>query len=489
MSFPARYIPAVVGVAQVVQRPDEHELGEGLGPIELMVEAARQAEVDSGVTGLLERVGFVGVAGGWFRYLNPGQLVAERIGAPSARTALSAVSGTGPQDLVALACERIALGELDVAMVVGGEARWSHQRLKRQGRQPAWVTEPGVGEPEHVSGFPNEMIAEAEQLGSAAAFYALFEDRLRSARHESSADHSRRLGELWSRFSNVAAKNPHAWDTVQRSALDVVTPSGENRMIVSPYTKAMVANNTVDMGSALLLCSAEAARAARIPAAKLVYPHVITNAHETWLVAQRDELHRCPALEAAGVAAFERVGISPSEVAHIDLYACFPSIVQMSCDALGIDPSRQLTVTGGLGFAGAPVGNSVGHSIAAITELVRTGGWGLVHGNGGHATKQSFGIYSSEPPDAFAHIDVQDSVDLRPRAVRSAHTDGRATLEAATVVFDREGPSHVLASVVDDKTARGWATSNDPDLIGQTLGGALAGLPVRCLVDGTFVLT
>ena len=105
-------IPAIVGVGQVVQRPGERELSSALGPIELMLQAAAAAAEDAGAPGLLEQVGLVGVAGGWFRFRNPGQLVAERIGSPGAATVLTAVSGTSPQDLVGLAAERIANGEL-----------------------------------------------------------------------------------------------------------------------------------------------------------------------------------------------------------------------------------------------------------------------------------------------------------------------------------------------------------------------------------------
>src|SRR5262245_46420209 len=187
MTRPSRdALPAIAGAAQVVQRPDDRvELADALGPIELMVDAARAAAADAGRPGLLERIGWIGVAGGWWRYRNPGQLVAEQLGVHDAATALTPISGTAPQDLVAMAAERIGRGQLDVALVVGGESHWTQQRLAKANLEPTWITAPGEGEPETTSGFPAELMDEVQVIGSASAAYAVLDDSLRVARNES----------------------------------------------------------------------------------------------------------------------------------------------------------------------------------------------------------------------------------------------------------------------------------------------------------------
>lgn len=477
-------VAAVGGVAQIVQRPGASELMRAHGPIELMVEACHGAAVDAGAPALLNKVGFVGVAGGWFRYQNPAQLVAERIGSPNATTALTAVSGTGPQDLLGLAAERIASGQLDVALIVGGEARWSHQRIKRAGSDPVWLTDPGLGTPEALSAFPDVMVEEAIGLGSPATSYALFEDSLRFSRGRSVSEHRDYIAALWASFSAVGATNVHAWDRNAHSAKDIREPSRENRMISFPYTKAMVANNTVDMASAILVCSVDAARASGMNIDKLVFPHVVTSSHETWRIVERNRLHGCPALTTAGRAAFTHSGLGPDDFEHIDLYACFPAIVQMSSDALGIDSTRPLTVTGGLGFAGAPVGNAVGHSIATMTERVRSSGIGFVHGNGGQATKHSFAVYASKPPKSFARIDVQAHVDHQSRAVQPEDWAGPITVEAATVIYGREGQSLVLAAVLNHAGQRGWGRSTDPQIMTEAEAHGIAGRVGSRSADG-----
>lgn len=485
-------IAAVVGVAQVIQRPDGVPLDKAKGPIELMVEAARRAADDAGAPGLLTDVEWIGAAGGWFRYTNPAQLVAQAIGAPLAATAFASVSGTSPQDMVALAAKRIADGELRVALIVGGEARWSAKRLKQRGDTPPWTLDLGEGTPEAIGPMPPEMTVEPQTYGGAAPLYALFEDRLRHVAGRTVDDQSEVAAQLWAGFSDVAADNPFAWDRVGHTAAEIRAVTPNNRMISTPYTKSMVANNTVDMSSAILLCHPDVAVRAGVERDRMVYPLVVASANETSLLTHRRELDESAALAATAHAVFERTGLRPHEIAHVDLYACFPSIVQMSRVALGLAADRPLTVTGGLGFAGAPVGNAAGQSIAAMVQRVRGGGLGLVHANGGMATKQSVAIYAGEPPAAFERLDLQDRIDLAPRtAIDTATITDRqldVVVEAATVVFGRDAPDHVLATVLDQNGRRGFGRTADPAAIETATLVGLVDRAGRLATDGELTL-
>ena len=63
------------------------------------------------------------------------------------------------------------------------------------------------------------------------------------------------------------------------------------------------------------------------------------------------------------------------------------------------DDPRGLTITGGLPYFGGPGNNYVTHSIAEMIDKVRSrpGSKGLITANGNYITKQSAGIYSTEP--------------------------------------------------------------------------------------------
>ncbi len=441
--------PAIVGAAQVIQRPDPSiDFADLRGPYELMLDAARAAGADSGVARLLTKLDWIGVVGGFWSFQNPAQVIGEKLGSPDAGTCLTMMSGSAPQELVSLAAQRIADGELDVALVVGGEARATTERLKRAGQDPPWLREPGSTLPERVADFPDEMIVETLELGGPAVFYALFEDSLRRALGQSVDEHRDHLAALWKRFNDVAVTNPYAWDRTDYDLAAIRDPSPTNRMVAFPYTKSMVAFNVVDMASAVLMCSVDTARAAGVSLDRMVFPQAGTSSHETWSVAERRSLHESPALVTAGRAALGASNLHIDDIEHVDLYACFPSIVQMSAAGLGLGLDRQLTVTGGLGFAAAPIANSSGHAIAAMVPLIREGGHGLVHANGGCATKHAFGIYSATPPKQFRSIDCNDSVDRQARPRDGSEPSGEGIEEATTVAYDRDGPTYTATSML-----------------------------------------
>jgi acetyl-CoA C-acetyltransferase len=448
-----RRMPALVGAAQTIQRPDSSiDLADLRGPYELMVDAARAAADDAGAPQLLSKIDWIAVVGGFWSFVNPGQVVGAQLGSPDAGTCLTALSGTSPQEAVALAASRITAGEIDVALIVGGEARAAAVRVQRAGEEPPWCHDPGSTLPERIADFPQEVLQEASDLGGLAGpsiMYALFEDSLRRSREATVDEHRDHIAELWARFSAVAAANPYAWDQTVHDAESIREATPDNRMIAFPYTKAMVANNGVDMGSALLMCSVDAALASGVRRDRMVFPRVCTTSHETWRVAERRDLHRVPALETAGRVALEAADLTIDDIEHVDLYACFPSIVQMSAAALGLDLDRPLTVTGGLGFAGAPIANSSGHAIAAMVPLLRQGGNGLIHANGGMATKHAFGIYAADPPaEGFRSIDCNDQVDHDPRPAGQPDEADAGVEEASTIVYDREGPTHTVSAIL-----------------------------------------
>jgi acetyl-CoA C-acetyltransferase len=201
----------------------------------------------------------------------------------------------------------------------------------------------------------------------------------------------------------------------------------------------------------------------------MVFPVAGADANDHWYVSSRWDLHSSPAIAAAGRAALRHATIGADDVAHVDLYSCFPAAVQIGAAALGVPLDRTLTLTGGLTFAGGPGNNYVTHSIATLVERLRDRSvddeLGLVTGLGWYVTKHSVGLYGTTPPrDGFRAADAQPEVDALPRRALVADADGAVVVvETYTVTHDRDGApvTGIVACRLPDG-ARTWATTGEP---------------------------
>lgn len=464
--------PVLVGAAQRSQKPADP--AEAVEAVALMQQVVEAAAADAGSTDLLRKLDLVGVVYGAWSYSDPGRLIADAVGASGARTALSYHGGNTPQSFVNAISRRIAAGELEVAVITGAETIWSRRRKRAQG-VPSNITKQESVEPDERFSKDVQMSSEFEAsrgFEMPVHFYPTFESAVRHARGETIEQHRDRISRLWERFNAVAAANPHAWRRDRLTAEQIRESTPDNRMVGFPYTKAMNSNWDLDQGAALLLCSAGAAEAAGISRDRWVFPLAGTDANDTLLVSHRRDLHSSPAIAANGRRLFELTGLGPDDLAHVDLYSCFPSAVQVAAAELGLDEERPLTVTGGLTFAGGPLNNYVTHSIATMAHVLRDdpGSVGLCSANGGYLTKHALGLYSTEPPaNGFQWADCQDEVDRIPETpVAEGHT-GTVEVEAYTVMHGKEGPEKALFALRTPDGARTFGNSSDPELMAAVM--------------------
>ncbi len=481
--------PVLIGYGQVNQRDENPETE----PIDLMVTAARAA-TDPRVLEAVDAVRVVNLLS--WRYRDPGLLVAQGIGAKNASTRYTGIGGNVPQTLVNKACLDIQAGRAEVVLITGGETWRTRSRLRAGGTKPNWTKQDesvpiadGSDEGIELAG-PSDLRI---KLDRPAYVYPLFEQALRIAAGESPDAHRERIGELWAHFSEVAATNPHAWSREPVSANEIWQPGPKNRMISWPYTKLMNSNNMVDQGAALVLTSVEKATYLQVPRDRWVFPYAGTDAHDTYTISERDELHTSPAIRIGGRRALELAGVGIDDMAFIDLYSCFPSAVQVAANELGLphgDRSRPLTVTGGLTFAGGPWNNYVTHSIATMAEqlVADPGTRGLITANGGYLTKHSFGVYGTEPPTGeFRWEDVQAEVDREPTRQAVVEWTGIGTVESWTTPFNRDGaPEKAFVAVRTPDDARALAVI--PSDVEATVTEDIAGAKIRVNEDGTAAL-
>ena len=430
--------PVLVGAGQVTSRPDGLE--DALEPIALMAEAVERAAADAKLSGVpaADAVRVVSLLS--WRYRRPGPLRRRAARPLAAGDRGDDAGGNSPQMLVNEAALEIQRGELDLAILAGGEAWRTRMRARKAGAD-ARVAQAARGRrrPARVIGHelamssPDEM---ARGIVMPVQVYPMFETAVRAADGRRAVDeHQVAVSELWARFSAVAAGNPYAWSQQARTAEEIRTPGPTNRMIGLPYPKLMNSNNDVDQAAALLMCSVERARVARRPRGPVGVPaRRAPTATSTRSSRTAGRWPRPRPSGRGGRTVLELAGLGIDDIEVVDLYSCFPSAVQLGAAALGLGLDRQLTRTGGLSFAGGPWNNYVMHAIATVMADLRDrpGRTGLVWANGGYVTKHSFGVYGTEPAAAGLPPRVAAGRDgRRPgaglrRAGRRGRTGGRS---------------------------------------------------------------
>lgn len=488
--------PVIVGVAQSLRKPAAGDVAAMSEPADMIADALRRAGEDSGTSDrLLAAADSVRIVDflSW-NYANAAALVAERVGASPRETVQTSTGGNSPQMLLNDTCTAIQAGQLDVALIGGAEAIYTRLLSRKTKAWLEWSTQPEGTAPPRRLGIDkpgNNDIEQARGIVMPTQVYPMFENAIRAAAGRSIDDHQVVLSELWARFTEVAAGNPYAWSPEKRSAEEIRTVTPDNRMIGFPYPKLMNSNIQTDQAAALIVCSVQAALDAGVPEDRWVFPHAGADGHDHWFVSDRWDLHSSPAIRANGRAAFELTGIGVDDIAHVDLYSCFPSAVEIGATELGFgldEPDRPLTVTGGLCFAGGPGNNYVTHSIAAMVEVLRAdpGSFGLVTANGWYVTKHSVGVYSTTPPVAgFRARTVQAEVDATPRRDTVAQHDGDVAIETYTVMHERDGsPQTGLISCLLADGRRAWGTSSDTDLLKAMTEREFCGRPAYLRGDG-----
>ena len=493
--------PVIVGAGQHLQRGED--LAAARHPVELMAEAARGAFADAGIPTPRRVDAVFTVRTVSWRYADPGASLAAALGLEAGRTSTSPHGGNMAQRLVSHAALAISRGEADLMLLAGGEASHTRHLADRAKVTPPWPAQPDRAATTPAPLFDDAPMSSEAEIARGIVLpiqvYPMFESAIRARAGRTPAAHDARIAALWARFSAVAAANPWAWDRTARTAAEILGVGRHNRMVGLPYRRLMNSNERVDMAAALVVCSAATAERLGVARDRWVFPVAGTDTHEHWFVSHRWSYDELPAVRIGGARALELARCGIDDVALVELYSCFPSAVQLGAEALGLGTERDLTLTGGLPFAGGPWNNAPMHAIAtAVARLrERPDERAFVWANGGYATKHSFGVYSGTPPaGGFVHDAPQDRIDALPArtlagpedAATLAGAGGGATIEAYTVMHAHDGaPERAIAAVRLRDGRRAWGTSQDVALSHAMCVGEWVGRPATLDADGTLV--
>jgi acetyl-CoA C-acetyltransferase len=351
--------PVLVGVGQHAERVDDPDY-RGLSAVGLAVAAANQAIADAAGKGIAAAIdtiaairqfeistpiGFAPLG----RSTNVARSIARDLGADPQRAILEVTGGQGPQHLVSELGDAIARGESEVVLLVGSEAISTARHFSGAEDKPDFSDDPGGTVEDRGYGLRGIVTLPQVRHGlvDATSQYALLEHARRARLGLDRATYAATMGELFAPFTTVAAANPLAAAPTERTAEELMTVTERNRMVADPYPRFVIARDQVNQGAAVLMMSLAAARRLGVPEERYVFLHGRADTAEQSII-DRPDLGASPAAVLAVTHALEVAGVTTDDLAHLDLYSCYPIAVAAVCDGTGLsaDDPRGLTATG-----------------------------------------------------------------------------------------------------------------------------------------------
>ena len=440
-------IPVIVGAAQITQQKD---VAEPLDPLNLIAVVCRKALSNSGIDGLRNVIDTIHMStiSSWIYEDAPSKL-SNLLGIKPTQKYSAPISGSTPQLLINKAAKAISLGESNAILIAGGEASYSRYRANKGEITLDWPRLPpsAINKARkkidfHLSQFENHY-----KFTNPTYPYALIETALRASSGRNLKEHLDHIGKCYERFSRIASENPYAWEKNQFSSEEIITPNLENRIICHPYTKRMVSNLYVDQAAALVMTTENIAKKLGIDREFWVYPMGGADLKNIFYMTQRPQLYDSPAIKEASRQALKQAGIKLNDIDVFDLYSCFPCMVEIARQEIGIpeDDLRDLTITGGLSFFGGPFSSYAMHPIVTAVNLIQKNPSMkvMILANGGYNTKESIGIYGNEPPakswEENNYSNIQQLIDAKTLPEPIEEANGNLTIEGYTIIYDRKG--------------------------------------------------
>lgn len=493
---PEDSFPIIVGVGQVVDHWDGQDIKAAPSLVGLITQSIEKALEDVGVVGLDQRIETLAVVRAFTDSLpNPFDPFGKAKNLPAAilettsihpkKLIYSTAGGEQPQALVNELSERIARGDIRMAMIAGGEANAALKTALRNKHKLDWSSDADrdIEDRGSDTGFIS-MYEIVNGMGLPVQSYAVMENALRGRLRFSKSEYLDHMAGICAALNKVAVNNPYAQFPEALSQEFLSTPSKQNYPICDPYLKRHVAQDAVNQSSSLVLTSVGYAKELGIDQSKWIYLHGYSAVKEK-LVSERPDISKSKALELAISGAIESAGITSKDISHRDIYSCFPIVVHLAAEVLGLDPVEDvMSVTGGLPFFGGPGNNYATHAIATMVERLRgdKDGYGLVYANGGFMSKHTAGVYSSKAPDTWSEISseaLQSEINAQTEppllskdceAVIQGYTvrHGKHAVEHA-YIFARNDEGRIMATIPAEHRATMRALHESNDFIGKSI--------------------
>ncbi len=454
--------PVIIGVADYKQDIPGN-MSDAMSPIALAAKAAQSALADAGVSAsAVDALVVVRTSTDSLPMTpppfgtsnNPPASVAKRLGAQPRVLIHSKSGGNSPQKLVNEWAEKLSdRTQKGCVLITGAEAVASLKAAMKHGQQLDWSEDvDDLGENIHYedrgTGITGMLCVDGLRHGMSkpTTQYAIAENARRHKLKLTYRQHAMAMGSLFAPFSEVAQRNEFAMFPQAYTAEDIATVTEQNGYVDFPYTYRMVAKDGVNQAAAILMTTVGQAKAMGVCDSKWVFLHAYAQA-EDLPILQREDIAESKALKLTYRQALNDSGLSVDDIKHIDLYSCFPIVVELVKEALGIEDERPVTLTGGLPFFGGPGNNYSMHGITAVVRKLRENPteFGLVGANGGMINKHAVGIYSCQYGwQRCSSLAIEHQALQQHSPKLDSAPNGPATIESYTVSFAKGQPVHAV---------------------------------------------
>ena len=459
--------PVLVGIGSLQQKGSFEELDEALI---LMEKATLNAIEDTQAPEIKNIIDEIQIPKGYWAYRDPGKWIAEKHGFSKAKTSVTKI-GVLQQNLINSACKKIINGDIRASLIVGGEARFKKIQALKEGLDFEEIQL--TVNPDHYVKAKEDLYVpeELDALGMmAVGYYAIIESAMRHKSKRTIKEHEKFLGDLYERFSEIAAQNPHAWNQRIFTSEEIQNPSTKNQRIAYPYNKLHNSSWNVNQASALILTSEEIANKLNIPSSQRVYPLISSETNHMIGVIQRPDITNPVGLQLAANFLLETAEKNKINPSLFELYSCFPVAVQLFSKSLKVPDNVDKTITGGMPFAGGPLNNYMLHATAQMLMKIREhkDEIGLITGVSGMMTKQALAIWSKDYLMDFQSIDVTNQAEkLEIPIPMSDLQKGEAKVIGCTTLYEKLNPLKAIFYCEDSQGHRLVLTSDEEKIIKQ----------------------
>jgi acetyl-CoA C-acetyltransferase len=470
----------VIGVSTIQQKGDFENLDEALL---LMDQAVKEALSDSGNKSIKDQIDEIRIPKGFWRYRDPGKWIAKNNDFKKIPTTHVAKIGVLQQNLINEACLKIENGEINAAIILGGEARYKQLRSIIEKKE---YSETKLDEnPDFYIKAKEDLYGDEElkELGAmAVGYYASMETAIRKNDDETIEEHQNNIASMYEEFSKVASNNEDAWLDHPYSREEILVISKKNKMLAYPYNKLHCTSWNVNQSAALIICSEELANKLEIDNNKRVYPISSSENNHMIAIQQRPKLFESLGMIYAAKSMHKMMKKLDIRLDAYDLYSCFPAAVKMFSKSLELGSEIPKTITGSMPYAGGPLNSFVIHSTVKMIQKIRAleVRHGLVTGVSGMMTKQSFCVWGKEYQKQFIFDDVTERAKLDENPVELSNiAEGEGEIIGYTIIQGSDNAPKAVLYLDDEKKHRKVVSSLDKNFINLLMEEEWVGKKVK----------